>query len=224
MHPTRLVAAVLALCLAAGPGAAEPLIKKSYSYFKVSGQTIEDLESEFSKLGPMLQDTGNRHAGATRIKLGGSIDYESRKGRCRVIDAKVTLETHLILPRWNDRKRASPDMALVWDTLSSDIKRHEERHAEIARNYARELERALEALRPQRDCERMQARADAVTQRIIKRHAADQDRFDRVEAASYQRRMERLLRYKGSQRTGESSCSDFGPNLRSWRQAPCRTR
>ena len=28
-------------------------------------------------------------------------------------------------------------MALIWDTLASDIKRHEERHAEIARTHAR---------------------------------------------------------------------------------------
>ena len=34
-------------------------------------------------------------------------------------------------------------MALLWDTLAADIKRHEERHAEIARNHARKPEDEL---------------------------------------------------------------------------------
>ncbi|WP_081964206.1 DUF922 domain-containing protein [Hoeflea sp. BAL378] len=200
MRPLRLAVTALMLCLAAQTGAADPLISKSYSYFSVSGRTAADLEREFSRLGPLLSGTGTRHAGATRIKLGGSVDYENSDGRCRVTDAKVKLETHLTLPRWKDRKHASREMALIWDTMSADIKRHEERHAEIARQYARRLETALEALRPEADCARMQARVDATTKKIVDRHAADQDRFDRVEAASYERRMTRMLRFKAAER------------------------
>ena len=184
------------LCLAPYPGAADPLITKTYSYYSVSGRTGAELERELYSLGPVLSETGTRHAGATRIKLGGSVKYENSDDRCRVIDAVVKLETHLTLPRWKDRKKASGMMVLIWDTLSADIKRHEERHAEIARQYARELERALESLRPQRSCETMQLRVDATTRKIVEKHAADQDRFDRVEAASFERRMTRMLGYK----------------------------
>ena len=200
MRPLRLAVTALMLCLAAQTGAADPLISKSYSYFSVGGETAADLEREFSLLGPQMSGTGTRHAGATRIKLGGSVDYESTDGRCRVLDAKVSLETHLTLPRWKDRKHAGPEMAMIWEVLSSDIKRHEERHAEIARQYARRLEKALEDLRPEADCQRMQARVDATTKKIVDKHAADQDRFDRVEAASYERRMTRMLRFKAAER------------------------
>jgi predicted secreted Zn-dependent protease len=136
------------LCASAVAVASAPLIKKTYSYFNISGLTGADLERELSKHGPMLAETGIRHPGATKIKLGGSVDYRNSDGRCRVLDAKVTLETHLTLPRWTDRHRANRETVLVWDTLSSDIKRHEERHAEIARQYARKLEKTLEALYP----------------------------------------------------------------------------
>lgn len=186
----------LMLCLAPNSGAAEPQIAKTYSYFTISGKTGADLEQEFSRLGPMLSGTGTRHAGATRIKLGGSVNYENSGGKCRITEAVVKLETHLTLPRWKDRKRANRDMVLIWDTLFADIKRHEERHAEIARQYARKLEKSLEALRPERTCAKMQARVDATTTKIIEKHAADQDRFDRVEAASFQRRMTRMLGFR----------------------------
>ena len=193
MRAPRLALTALLLCLAPYPGASEPLITKSYSYFTVSGRTGAELERELYSLGPMLSGTGTRHAGATRIKLGGKVNYESTDARCRVIDAVVRLETQLTLPRWKDRKHADREMVLIWDVLSSDIKRHEERHAEIARQYARKLENALEDLRPERTCEAMQTRVDAVTKKIIDKHSADQDRFDRVEAASFERRMKRML-------------------------------
>lgn len=198
------VTALTMLCLAATPAGADPAITKTYTYFTIGGITGADLERELSKHGPVLAGTGIRHPGATRIELGGSVDYQSTAGRCRVIDAHVTLETHLTLPRWRNRSKAGRDTVLVWDTLSSDIKRHEERHAEIARQHARKLEQALEALYPQRDCKTMEARVEATSKAIIEAHAADQQRFDRVEAASFERRMLRMLRYKAEQRDNRS--------------------
>lgn len=196
MRRLRLVLMALLLCASAVTSASAPVITKTYSYFDIRGLTGADIERELSLRGPKLDKTGIRHPGATRIKLGGSVDYRSSNGRCRVLDAKVTLETHLTLPRWKDRNRASRETVMVWDTLSSDIKRHEERHAEIARQHARKLENALEALHPERTCKKMEARVEATSKRIIEAHAADQQRFDRVEAASFERRMLRMLRFK----------------------------
>src|SRR5690606_21994303 len=119
--------------------------------------------AELAEHGPQISDTGVRHSGATKIKLGGSVTYQDTGSECRVKDAVVKLETHLTLPRWTNRSRADRKTVLIWDTLSSDIKRHEERHAEIARQWARKLERALEALRPQPDCQKMAAQVDAKT-------------------------------------------------------------
>lgn len=205
MRRLRFAAMALTLlCASAVAVASAPLIRKTYSYFDISGLTGADLERELSKHGPMLSESGVRHPGATKIKLGGSVDYRSSDGRCRVLDAKVTLETHLTLPRWTDRNRAGRETVLVWDTLSSDIKRHEERHAEIARQYARKLEKTLEALHPERTCQLMETRVDATSKRIIEEHAADQQRFDRVEAASFERRMLRMLRFKAAKQNNRS--------------------
>ena len=120
-------------------------------------------------------------------------------GRCRVGSVDVTLDTRLVLPRWKNRKRAKGDIALIWDALSSDIKRHEERHAEIARDYARRLEKTLKSLRPQRDCEAMQAKVTEATDKVVAAHDAAQMRFDRVEAVNFEKRMIRILDYRAKQ-------------------------
>jgi len=193
-----LKAALLALLVAAPLSAAsgETVINKSFSYFTIGGRTAEELDKALSAGGPMMKSTGARHPGATRIKFGGSITYVNRGGRCAVGSARVTLSTRIILPRWKYRRQAGRDLALVWDTLSSDIKRHEERHAEIARNHARLMEKTFLALKPEADCERMQATVARVSVAAIEAHDKDQARFDRTEAANFDKRMIRLLQYR----------------------------
>ncbi|MXN98951.1 DUF922 domain-containing protein [Shinella zoogloeoides] len=192
----RLMALAALACLPLQSAHAETIASKSYSYFPIGGRTAAELDEELSKRGPMMKHSGARHPGATRIKWGGSVTYVRRGGRCAVGEANVTLSTQIILPRWKNRKRATPSLALIWDTLSRDIKRHEERHAEIARNHARELERTLRKLPPEADCERMQARVDRATADAVARHDADQARFDRIESKNFNDRMMRLLTHR----------------------------
>ncbi|WP_409529987.1 DUF922 domain-containing Zn-dependent protease [Shinella zoogloeoides] len=192
----RLMALAALACLALQPARAETITSKSFAYFSVGGRTAAELDEELSKHGPVMKHSGSRHPGATRIKWGGSVTYVRRGDRCTVGDAKVTLSTQIILPRWKNRKLATPSLALIWDTLSADIRRHEERHAEIARNHARDLERTLKRLPPEASCERMQARVDRVTADAVARHDADQARFDRIESKNFNDRMMRLLTHR----------------------------
>ncbi|MDF1635038.1 DUF922 domain-containing protein [Mycoplana sp. MJR14] len=181
---------------AAATARAETLTNKTFSYFSVGGRTAAELDDELSKRGPKMKNTGSRHPGATRIRFGGSVTYVRRGEKCYVGDAKVTLTTNIILPRWKHRRTASKSLALIWDTLSSDIKRHEERHAEIARNHARDLEKQLKALRPDKDCDRLQQKVDRVTAAAVEAHDKDQARFDRVESYNFNERMLRLLTHR----------------------------
>ncbi|MGE6743172.1 DUF922 domain-containing Zn-dependent protease [Allorhizobium pseudoryzae] len=186
--------AAIALVVLPGLSAASPLISKSYSYFSIAGRTAEDLDSELSRRGPLTKSTGFRHPGATEIKFGGEITYLETDRRCSVGEVKVTLSTKIILPRWKNRSQASGSLGLIWDTLAADIKRHEERHAEIARTYARTLENSLHALPAAVNCTQMEKRVSETTRRIVDEHDKEQLRFDIVESKNFDARMMRLLK------------------------------
>jgi predicted secreted Zn-dependent protease len=175
---------------------AETQFQKSISYFQIGGKTAADLDRELSNRGPLTKSTGARHPGATEIKFGGELTYVEKGGRCNIGEVKVTLHTKILLPRWKNRKRTSADLALIWDTLSADIKRHEERHAEISRGYARALEKRLKGLRPQKTCEALQAQVADATQKVMAEHDSDQQRFDRIESKNFDARMMRLLSHR----------------------------
>jgi predicted secreted Zn-dependent protease len=186
--------AVLLSCGIAGRAAAELVAQTSFSYFDIRGNTADELDEALNARGPKAMGASSSHPGATRIRFGGQATYVESNGRCHIGGAKVTVDTEIILPRWRDRRHAQAGLPGVWERLSADIRRHELKHAEIARTHARMMEKALLALRPEKTCDLLQDRVSAESASEIAFHDADQERFDRVEAASFQSRMQRLAR------------------------------
>ena len=193
MKLPAIALAVLALTVVQATAAS---VSKTYSYFSIGGRTLEELEIELSKRGPQLNGTGNRHPGATRMEFTSKITYGEKGGWCRIADARVTVKANMILPRWRQRTKAERDVQLIWDTLASDIKRHEESHIVIAKNHAREIEQSLKALPRKRDCKAVSVEVKKTTAAILARHDAAQLRFDRIESKGFEKRMMRLLEYR----------------------------
>ena len=171
-------------------------VAKTYSYFSIGGSTLEEIQRQLDMRGPKVKTTGHRHPGATQMEFTSRVAYAPTRNSCKVAKAAVTVKAKIILPRWRRSGRAEADVTLIWDTLASDIKRHEESHVVIAKNHARELEQALLAIGKQPDCKTAQARAKDVSQKILARHDRAQVEFDRVEGINFERRIIRLLHYR----------------------------
>jgi predicted secreted Zn-dependent protease len=185
---------------AAQTASAETIVRKSFRYFTIGGKTAADLDHQLETKGPHTNTTGARHPGATKIKFGGTMDYVQHDGRCKIGNTKVTVAITIIMPRWKNRHRTNSELALIWDTLSADIKRHEERHAEIAVQHARDLDRRLNALPSASNCSALAQDVSDLTDKVTQEHDADQIRFDRIEAINFNARILRLLQYRAQKR------------------------
>jgi predicted secreted Zn-dependent protease len=194
MKQTILAAASI-IFLTTLPSAAAN-VNKSYSYFTVNGTTLDQLEAELTTRGPQVKSTGRRHPGATQMQFSTKLGYAEKNGYCRVAKADVSVRAKVILPRWGQRSKAPQDVRLIWDTLSSDIKRHEEQHVIIAKNSARELEQALLKLPRQKTCVLVAEKAKSLAERILRKHDREQDQFDRIEGINFDSRIRRLLDYR----------------------------
>ena len=192
----KILLTILAVASLSLPAAAVSL-NKTYSYFSVSGRTLEEIETDLDRKGPRVRGTGGRrHPSATQIEFTTRITYAEGNRGCVIAKASVSVKTKTILPRWRLRATADDGTRLVWDTLLADIKRHEETHVMVAKNHARDLELALRDIRRQRDCKVAATKAKAVSERIFAQHDRAQKEFDRVEAMNFESRITRLLRYR----------------------------
>jgi predicted secreted Zn-dependent protease len=188
---------ILSLLFCAMPPAQGASLSKSYSYFSIGGSTLDEIESQLSKRGPQLKNSGKRHPGATRMEFTTHLGYaEGENGSCQIIKVNVSVKARMILPRWRRSKKAEQDVRLIWDTLSSDIKRHEESHVIIAKNHAREMEQALKGIYRQKNCQIAAAKAKAITTKLLEKHDRAQVEFDRVEGMNFENRILKLLRYR----------------------------
>ena len=193
LKPIWTAIAILALTTIVADAAT---LSKTYSYFSIGGSTLDEIEAELMSRGPKVKSSGRRHPGATQMEFTSRIGYGEQNGSCRVVLATVNVRAKVILPKWRRPKGADRDVRLIWDTLESDIKRHEESHIIIAKNHARELEQALKAIRRKANCRQTAAEVKAVTAKVLARHDKAQDAFDRVEGINFESRLVRLLRYR----------------------------
>ncbi|NKB78993.1 DUF922 domain-containing protein [Ochrobactrum daejeonense] len=179
------------------PQAEAASIFRDFRYYPVSGRTAADLDRALSRNGPFLKKTGQHHPGAAEIRFDAKVRYGRAPGKaCKVQNVYVNVHAKVSLPRWRQRRKASAELALIWDTLSQDIRRHEESHIVIARSFASEMERKIRGLRTRSDCTSLRAEIDKITTTLMEAHDKDQERFDRVETINFERRFERLLTYR----------------------------
>lgn len=192
---SRLTFALVAALLLSGPADAST-VERNYSYFTIGGSTLAEIEEELNRRGPMVGTTERRHPGATRMQFATRVSYGESEGRCGVNNATVTLNANMILPRWRVASDSGMETRIIWDTLAADIRRHEEAHVVIARNYARQMETALKAVRGEPDCTAAEARVEKIRTDLLRQHDEEQIAFDRIEAVNFERRMQRLLDYR----------------------------
>lgn len=178
------------------PVANAATVLRSYHYFALNARNAAELDKELGRRGPILTKTGARHPGMTRMRFDSKVKFGSNGNKCRVVDADIVVHANVYLPRWKQRRSAKRDLAIVWDTLSADIKRHEESHIVIARTAAGDMERQIKALPWRSDCVTMKADIDALTAKLLKQHDAAQVQFDRVETVNFESRFGRLLTYR----------------------------
>jgi predicted secreted Zn-dependent protease len=191
----RILLAASLVGLTMLPSAAESLTK-TYTYFSVGGRTLDELEDQLNRRGPQVKSTGRRHPGATRKQFNTRLGYAEKNGSCRVTVADFTVTAMDNLPRGRPRGKAEQDVRVIWDTLSGDIKRHEEQHVQIAQDHARQLERKLLRLGRQKNCAVAAEKAKATADKVLAEHDRAQARFDEIEAANFEKRLLKLLRQR----------------------------
>lgn len=193
MRAAAWLLAGLVTTLGTGVVAHAASIKERTSYFAVRGSTLEELDADLQRAGPLVAATGARHPGATEVRFDGSVSYRETASTCRVGKTDLRLDLNMMLPRWKAPRRVDAETKLIWKTLEDDIRRHERQHSAIAKTWLKKMESAIRNLRPERDCTAMEARVNQVTKRYLAAHERAQLEFDAKEGRDVNRRLQRAL-------------------------------
>lgn len=195
---TKILGSIAASCfamLAFSSNVEASTIYKNINYYTISGTTPTQLDKALTRKGPYVKNTGMHHPGATTISFKPQLKLIKQGDYCKVATVQVDVYAKMSLPRWKQRATTkSIEMALIWDTLSRDIKRHEESHIVIARAHASKIEQAVRQLPAQRDCDTLRKNIEQTSAEILQSHEDAQKHFDKVEAINFEQRFTNLLK------------------------------
>lgn len=195
---TKILGSIAASCfamLAFSSNVEASTIYKNINYYTISGTTPTQLDKALTRKGPYVKNTGMHHPGATTISFKPQLKLIKQGDYCKVATVQVDVYAKMSLPRWKQRATTkSVEMALIWDTLSRDIKRHEESHIVTARAHASKIEQAVRQLPAQRDCDTLRKNIEQTSAEILQSHEDAQKHFDKVEAINFEQRFTNLLK------------------------------
>ncbi len=147
-------------------------------YFQVGGANEKQLDRSFALNAPM-----NGHAfAATELRIVPvKFDPTQDSNGCYFRSAKFKVIAHISYPQWRDRDGASAELKRGFDAFSRYARLHEQVHVKIGEKAAEAMEKAVEAIAPQSDCDRLLAKFKTTIKSIYAKHDKAQRAFDAAE-------------------------------------------
>ncbi len=181
--------ACVSMLIFMAPASAKLKITERTKFYNVSGKSGTQLFRSISRRGPKTRRDGHAIA-TTQTDLQVRNLRAGVKGRnCVITNVDVVVNLTYTLPRWRGNRRASAKLRKNWEKFAARVKKHEDTHGRISKEYARQLHTRLKRLkgRVSRDCrdfgKRQLRRLKRDERKFHRRHVA----FDRREGRARSR-------------------------------------
>lgn len=113
--------------------------------YRVTGHSVESLLASLRDGGPRVD--GDIFFGLTSTTLAYRFAYRERAGLCETTDARVDLDVTITIPEWQSTPSAPYELRRDWQRFAQALRRHEERHRDLAVEHAHAVRRAVDGLR-----------------------------------------------------------------------------
>jgi predicted secreted Zn-dependent protease len=176
---------ILILCLFAGmwtcvPALAKPKVTVQITYYTVHGTSGRKLLEQLNRRGPK-QGWWARSIAQTRYTTSWGAEWAYSNGYCRVESAPVHLTLTLEFPKLAGG--ASRELQRRWAQFMVEVKKHENHHAELARQMAAAMEKEALKTRIKGDkyCRRMESTLKRNVVAVMNAYEDRQYAFDEQE-------------------------------------------
>ncbi len=172
-------AVAVLIALAPAPLRAEVVYDERIENFEIGIRdgTAEDIWTAIRRYGPFIQ--GQHAVGSATGRLKWSDLSIARRGHdCRLERRAVSVSVVMTLPEWWRARSAPADQLDYWRCIERTVTIHEKRHAEIWRETAHAIDRALGRLDDWMPCDELRANIGATADRLYREGVSRQHGFD----------------------------------------------
>ncbi len=165
----------MVLCLLiCGGVSAEPAVNFQTKYYHISGQSARELRHSMNEKRP----SGQLHDAFTAWNISWTYSWQQVDGGVIIQNPKLSVTIVTTLPNWSAPKDADPLLLERWRTYLRALQHHENGHATIGTQTAREIEKQLGTLPRQPNAETLKQAVETAGQRIIAAAREREKQFD----------------------------------------------
>ena len=128
-----------------------PVVKESYEYYEVKGNSEDQLRSELCRNGCKWKD-GKTYDSVTNWHVKWDYDYDRSPESCSARSFKVFVDVGFRYPKWVRADDVPGQLVAKWDLYMNSLVEHETGHRDMAVQAAAELARDVAALPPASTC------------------------------------------------------------------------
>jgi predicted secreted Zn-dependent protease len=160
--------------LVCGLASGEPAVNLQTKYYHITGQSVRELRHSMSGQRPK----GQTHDALTTWNISYTYSWQQVNGGVVIQNPKVSVTIITTLPNWSAPKDADPLLVERWRTYLRALQHHENGHASIGTQAAREVEKHLGALPRQPNVEALKQAIETTSQQIIAAAREREKQFD----------------------------------------------
>jgi predicted secreted Zn-dependent protease len=123
---------------------------KTYSVSAQGG--LAAVRRQLDRLGPELDDTGQRFDGLTTWALRWTFSYDESRGGCAVRNGTIEVEAVVTLPHLQDAEVLPAEEFNLWQGYQDKLRAHEDGHIDGYRTAAHDLRDQVLNTGPMPDC------------------------------------------------------------------------
>ena len=154
---------------------AEPPVTESNTYYDIHGNTLEQLMNE------MHHKSGHTFGAAfTDWRVSWVADRAQTPKGFVVTKSNTKLTITYRYPRWVDEAQAPAELRKKWDTYCKALIIHEKGHGAIAMEAAREVDKAVMAVKPEKYVQSLYGRVNVAGNKVLKEYRKKEEDYDRV--------------------------------------------
>lgn len=156
---------------------ARPLVNQSINEYSVTAKNVSSLVEAVNKASPVRQNGDVFHA-HTETYIKWTFWWNNQNDGCKLSRVETEVDITYIFPRLN-KSSSGKKVIEIWEKYYSALVIHENGHAEIAIEAAREIESSLLSMPEYRNCNLLSEKANMKAQEILDHTKPKHEHYDR---------------------------------------------
>jgi len=144
----------------------EVKISTHVSYYRITGNSADELRSDLNKKGHVDQ-SGNRWDAYTEWYITWSYPYSITDDGCATGPIMVDVDVKFYFPKWSKSGDATQELVDKWNDYINALETHEDGHKEIAINAGCDIWQVLNDQPHYANCDELERNADEAANEIL---------------------------------------------------------